>query len=123
MKKILVIASLLIGVVGCRQEAQEILPANVLTEEAFVPVMTDMLMLEAVYKQRMTDDVGSQDQLAEMYAFVFEKHRTTADQFKASFAYWAERPETMMRIYDKCLATLEQLEFPQTQDESPANAD
>lgn len=122
MKKILVIV-LLIAAVGCRQESREILPANVLTEEAFVPVMTDMLLLEAVYKQRMTDDAGSADQLAEMYAFVFEKHSTNADQFKTTFAYWAERPEKMMRIYDKCLASLDQMEFPQTQEQTPVNTD
>lgn len=117
MRKFLLI--IVLPLLSACSEEVEPLPPDVLTEEAFVPVMTEMMLLEAVQKQRMLQDEDIQKSLSDHYARLFKKHNTTETQFRASFAYWSEHPEAMMRIYDRCLAALD---LPLDNKEAPTDA-
>jgi hypothetical protein len=106
---------------ACGSEKQAEVPVDVLPEERFSLLMTDMMLLEAVYKQRMTPEDDPRDGMVVHYADIFKKHNTTEAEFRRAFEYWTMQPEAMMRIYDAVLAEIDRLEVPGAEDASEEN--
>ena len=72
-----------------------------LNQEQFIPVLLDMQILEATYKQRVVQRANKDSLMSHNYAFIFNKHGITRDQFEESYNYWTKRPEEMRLIYEE----------------------
>ena len=91
---------LLVGLSSCQSEGGDDAPPP-LDQETFVPVLLDMQILEATYKQRVVQRANKDSLMSHNYAFIFNKHGITRDQFEQSYNYWTKRPEEMRLIYEE----------------------
>ncbi|NNE54879.1 MAG: DUF4296 domain-containing protein [Flavobacteriales bacterium] len=93
--------------VSCEEEG---IPENVLKKEAFVPVFTDVQILEATYKQRIVQTTNKDSLMSLGYAHIFQKHNIDKETFERSFTWWTEQPEAMAEVYDEVEARILEME-------------
>ncbi len=72
--------------------------SGVLSKPEFVDVMTDVYLVEASYKSNVYINKNEKLELEGNYAYVFEKHGITQEQFEASHTWWWEQPAAMKGV-------------------------
>ena len=72
--------------------------SGILSKSKFVEVMTDVYLVEASYKSNVYVNENKKIELEGNYAFVFEKHGITQEQFEASHTWWWEHPAAMKSV-------------------------
>lgn len=81
-------------------------PAQLIPEEKFVDLLTDVRLLEASYGVRVgrPDTVGKY--MDTYYKMLFDKHGVVKEQFTQSYAYYLADHERMLLMEDKVLEKL-----------------
>ena len=81
-------------------------PAQLIPEEKFVDLLTDVRLLEASYGVRVgrPDTIGKY--MDTYYKMLFDKHGVVKEQFTQSYAYYLADHERMLLMEDKVLEKL-----------------
>ena len=74
-------------------------PWGVLSQDDMVAVLLDVHIAEAAMK--VVDTSAKRIEKQEYYNTVFEKHRTTKEQFDKSLDWYARHPKLLAKIYDE----------------------
>lgn len=104
-----IVAFLLISVfISCGKKTVSI-PSDVLPKKQMIEVMTDVQLAEAAKDVAMSED-KTKNTIQEYYAFIFNKHRITKEQFQKSFDFYKTHPELMEEIYSEVINRLSELQ-------------
>lgn len=79
---------------------------EVLTEEQFIAVYQDVLVLENYYQTKYGLPSAYKKELEKSCKEVFKKHHFTKEQFDKSFDFYAHNPEKMIKINEQVIANL-----------------
>ena len=81
-------------------------PQDLIADDKFVDVLTDVRLLEAAYGARVgrPDTIGKY--MDTYYKMVFDKHGIQKDQFFSSYEYYLSQHEKMLLMEDKVLEKL-----------------
>ena len=75
----------------------------------FIPLLVDLHVADAMaFNGTVTDMFGKLDSVI-LYRQVLEKHGVDKEQITATFNYYADRPEELMKVYDEVFATLSRM--------------
>ncbi len=110
--KVLLSMLLLAFVTSCYHEVGEkvIVPKRLLPEDSLVMVLTEIQLADGAitYKRISHKKVGDEKQ--KYYAVIYKKYNLTPELLKDNIDYYNTDPDEMVKIYDKVLARLSQLE-------------
>lgn len=95
---------------ACSSDTPPSRPSDVLDEDSFVAVMTDVQILEATTRKKLIRDGDPRERTAQYYKQVFDKHNISQDEFERSYKWWSSNPEQMVVVYERILENLSQLE-------------
>lgn len=74
-------------------------PKNVISEEKFISLMIDLLLLEANYSLINMQAYNVKSKMMDsLYFLVYEKHNTDSVAFKQTIEYYAKFPEDYLAI-------------------------
>lgn len=106
--KIFVLGILL---VSCQNRGELIAekPADVLTQETMVSIMTDIHIVEGAKVGRKI--MGDTLNIDSYYNKIYDKHGTEKEIFEKSFTYYTENPKLMDQIFEKVIEKLNAIEF------------
>lgn len=81
-------------------------PQDLIADDKFVDVLTDVRLLEAAYGARVgrPDTIGKY--MDTYYKMVFDKHGIQKEQFFSSYEYYLSQHEKMLLMEDKVLEKL-----------------
>ncbi len=78
-------------------------PSNLLQEEKFIAVFSDMILLEATANQQAPNLLHTQKVMNISSPEILRKHNISKKQYMDAFEYYAEDKEKMNEIYTKIL--------------------
>lgn len=78
-------------------------PSNLLQEEKFIAVFSDMILLEATANQQAPNLLHTQKTMNISSPQILKKHHISKKQYMDAFEYYAEDKEKMNEIYTKIL--------------------
>lgn len=95
---------------------------GVMEREAFIDLLVEVQLIEAVYNQNMIRYDNPRERMARYYKEAFEQRGVTREQFTDTYAWYYTRPLEMMAVYDEVvdLLTQRQMEMMQSIGGSPA---
>jgi len=103
-KYIIIFALLLSGCI----DRKAVLPDGYISQGQMVEIMTDIHLVEGARSGTLL--LGDTNALPDYYARIYQKHHVTEDNFKQSFAWYAQNPEELKIVYEKVLVNLSKLE-------------
>lgn len=95
---------------GCVEEELPEIPADLIAEEAFIPLYTDVHILEASLKQKLLKGHDSEVEVAAYYHHVFEKHGVSQELFEATRAWYATHPKRMQSMLEQAMENVATLQ-------------
>jgi hypothetical protein len=95
---------------ACGSTQQDSKPKDLLSDEVFIAVLTDVQLLEATYKQKILREEDPNAVMPGYYKQVFDKHGVSQDDFEDTFSWWMKRPEEMLEVYNEVIDQLTKLE-------------
>ena len=78
-------------------------PSNLLQEEKFIAVFSDIILLEATANQQSPNLLHTQKIMNISSSEILRKHHISKKQYVDAFEYYAEDKEKMNEIYTKIL--------------------
>ena len=91
-------------------QAEEVQPENLIPQEEFSLVMTDIQLMEATFNQKMFKEDEPLKLMAEFYTQIFAKHSISKEDFELSYHWYADHPEQMKQIYEVVITELSKQE-------------
>jgi hypothetical protein len=97
-------------------------PKNLIPESQMIEVLTDICKVEARFQRRLSIRGKDNSELVlHNYSVIFNDHNVSLTQFKTSFEYYEESPNTMQQIYDSVIVKLTKEEAELKQAEQKSN--
>jgi hypothetical protein len=93
-------------VLGCNSHGSYFQNAETLTEEQFIVVYEDILVLEDLYKTKFGLPANYKDALDKSCEKTFRKHHITKVEFEKAYEFYAKNPEKLKEIQEKIIARL-----------------
>jgi Domain of unknown function (DUF4296) len=90
---------------ACNRAGSEGANHEVISEEKFVDVLSQVRLLEAAYAVKF-DKVDSTAGIASYYKNLFQQQGITKKQFESSYKYYASKQDIMIEIEEKVLEKL-----------------
>lgn len=109
MKSWIYILIIAVGLVACKEERKTAeRPANILDREAFVSVMVDMQLIEAMYNRQLSqdEDTVAKDKMYPFMKEIFIKHEIDQEKFDESFEWYTTQPLEMDAVYEEVMNRL-----------------
>ena len=113
MRKLTLIALLLVLVTACGHKDKGFVPDRLLNEKEMIDIMTDVQIIEADinYKKSQDREQGQpQKDYSQMarsyYDQLFEHYDITDSIFTQNIRYYTERPEVLEKIMDSVMQRL-----------------
>ncbi len=97
---------LLIGVLSCGGDEEEVIPDSVIPKEKFIPLLVDLHVLESHFQRQFGRVDLYRDALDSSSFYVFKDHETSKAAFLTSINFYALEPDTLFLIYEAALDTL-----------------
>ena len=86
-------------------------PANLLTEEQLIEILTDIQLTEAIISEsRLGRTIASNQFKDSIYDLVFDHYQISVEMLDSNLAYYNTDPEHMEKIYESVLSRLSQHE-------------
>lgn len=93
-----------------RDSASVVAPPGIIERSDFVPLLSDIQLIEAASKNRVWRNDDVEKRLREAYAEVFEKHSVSKEMFEKSHSWWWSHPVAMKSVLLEVTEHLSQLE-------------
>ena len=77
-----------------------------LSEEQFIEVYEDVLVLEKYYQMKYGLPNNYKEALEKSCLLIFSKHQVTKKAFEQSYSYYARNPEKLMSIQEEIINRL-----------------
>lgn len=100
--KVLIVV-LVMFFLGCKHE--ELKPSNVLPKQEMIQLIVEIELSQAAFKIKSQDKKFDLDKVSNS---IFEKHKTTSQNFDESLKYYTSRPSQMEEIYNEVISILSQ---------------
>jgi hypothetical protein len=97
-----IIIFLLVFSAACNRSGSEAANHEVISEDKFVDVLSQVRLLEAAYSVKF-DKVDSTAGIAFYYKNLFQQQGITKNQFESSYKYYATKQDIMIEIEEKVL--------------------
>ena len=92
---------------SCSSEDKRPQPENLLSESKMAEVLTEICKVEARFQRRLSiKNTTNAELVFHNYQVVFKENGISLQEFKESYQYYEESPETMQNIYDSVIVTL-----------------
>ena len=92
---------------SCGSEDKRSQPENLLSEGKMTEVLTEICKVEARFQRRLSiKNTTNAELVFHNYQVVFKEKGISLQEFKESYQYYEESPETMQNIYDSVIVTL-----------------
>ena len=91
---------------ACNENGSLFQEKEPLTEEQFVEVYEDILVLENYYQSKYGILTNYKDALEKSSEKTFRKHKTTKVEFENTYEFYAKNPEKLRTIQEKIIARL-----------------
>jgi len=85
-------------------------PAEVITRDTFLQVLTEVHLIEGVLKQRFFRNDDEDLRIQSHYAELFERWGVTEARYTETYAWWYQRPEALDGLLEEVAENLTQLE-------------
>ena len=85
-------------------------PANAIPRDTFMHILTEVHLIEGVFKQRLFRDDNESLRIQSHYAECFERWGVNEDRFLATYTWWYQRPEALDALLEDVAENLTQLE-------------
>ncbi|MBP7496715.1 MAG: DUF4296 domain-containing protein [Bacteroidales bacterium] len=107
MKKIFFL--LLIILNACTNKTAKQADSGIIHRDTMISILTDINIAEAILT--INENAKDSNKLATgYYKSIFDKHKTTKEQFETSFKYYSKNPELINKIYDEVINNLTRLQ-------------
>lgn len=100
MKRLFIIALVLLLFSACEDKSKNVKPSRLLTEKEMIDIMTDVQIIEADINYNKSNGVEVGDKPKVYYRQLFEHYGITDSIFNENMRYYTYEPETMERIMD-----------------------
>lgn len=81
------------------------LPKGVLSPKKMIPIVEDIHIVDAML---LNSNISKGDSIAlSYYAYIYNKHGISKEQFNTSIAYYAKNPKKLRKVYPQILERLE----------------
>ena len=108
MKKVFLILCIAF-VFSCSQEETKVVAA--LSENQMIDALVQVHLLESAAQLNMLDGIRNDSlSLGNYYAGLFQDTPYTLEEFKSSFAFYAENPKVMEVLLDSALTRIQMME-------------
>lgn len=94
--------------VGCEQEKEEQVPADVIPREQMIDIMVDAWFMESVIHNTIKEYERLEPVSVSMYKNFFEEHDITKEQFEQSIKYYMRDDETSQEFVQDCSQRFEE---------------
>lgn len=108
--KIALLAGVLVLLFACGEGQKEVIPDDLMSREAFVDMMVDAQLVEALGKGKIIRTENPRERLAALYASTYEKHGIEDSTFKKTYNWYFSHPEEMQLVLDDVIAKLTQIQ-------------
>lgn len=107
MKRLFFYALIFVAIMltSCSEKKVEV-PADVLSTDKMIAVLTDVEIAEAARNQHDIVKDTIADFTTASAKFIFEKHKVNATDFQRSMDWYAAHPEMLNKIYEEVVNSL-----------------
>lgn len=88
---------------GCGEEPAPAPPANLIQEQAFIPLYADIHQLEASLKQKLLRGHDTEEEVAAYYHHVFETHGVTQEQYEDTREWYTQQPAVFQAMLEQVM--------------------
>lgn len=81
-------------------------PPNLIPTEKMIPIIVDLQILESHFQRTFNRPDLYKASLDSSSSLIFEKYAVSKSQFDSSYTYYAYDTETMFKIYESALDSL-----------------
>ncbi len=112
MRNLLISIFLLYIFSGCYNENRFTVkpPERLLPEDTFVMVLTDVELVEGAIEYSREHHLKNRNKTERFYSYIYKKYNLTPVLLKQNMDYYNSNPDNMIKIYDKVLANLTQVQ-------------
>ena len=113
MKRVVYFSLIILVLVleACSGSGKDVVPAHILPETRFSNLLTDVRLLEGAYSIDNQRIDSSSNTIGFYYDLVFKRYELTREQYLESYAYYAARPDVMLRIETKVSEKLDSIQL------------
>lgn len=111
-KSFLIIASCILFITGCGEE-KGVPPANLISEDKMIVLLTDIRLLEGAYSLNYRQVDTSEYKIESYYRKVFKDWNVTKEQFKTSYSFYATQENKMPAIENAVIERLSEIQAKQ----------
>jgi len=103
MRRILIIAMILLSLAACKNDrpGRDIIPP-----EEIVPLLVDMHLVHAVQTSPEYRTFYREADSVDIYGYIFEKHQVDRVRFDSSIAWYSRHPKLFTEVYDHVVMQL-----------------
>lgn len=102
---------LILLLVSCNKKtANNQPPADIISKEKFILVMTDCRLAESAIALSMSKGENKDKVTQYFYSSVWKKHKITHRDFDASIQYYSKNPKMMDEIFQKVVTNLSEMQ-------------
>lgn len=88
-------------------EPEKKAPENLIPESEMITILSDICLTEARFQRRLGNSFAdNQDLVWQNYELIFEQNEVTLVNFKESYDYYLQAPETIQAMYDSVIVKL-----------------
>ena len=115
---ILLILAATFGACSSPKNSEIEAPAEIVSRDTFLLMLTEVQLIEGVYKQRLLRNDDEDMLLESHYAELFQRFEISEDQFLTSYRWWYEHPSAMDELLQEAAEALTAMERISVQSES-----
>jgi|TARA_B110000046_G_C12870719_1_gene345878 hypothetical protein len=93
-------------------------PTDIVSRDTFLLMLTEVQLIEGVYKQRLLRNDDEKVLLKSYYAELFQRFGISEDKFLSSYRWWYNRPLEMDELLQEAAEALTAMERVSVQEES-----
>ncbi len=93
-------------------------PTDVVSRDTFLLMLTEVQLIEGIYKQRLLRNDDEKVLLKSYYAELFQRFGISEDTFLTSYRWWYSRPLEMDELLQEAAEALTAMERVSVQEES-----
>ena len=108
-----------LGLASCSSQNEELVPTKVMDQQRFIEVYTEVMLIEAAFKQKMYKTEDPKIWITKQYAGLFQRENISSEVYDASFDWYSSHPEVLLDIYSEVIENLGKLEAKQNAESNP----
>jgi len=108
MMRLAISTLLMVFLASCVDNSIPEYPENLVPEDTFVKVLSEVYLIEAVNNHQISIDEMEEGQVYTYYADVFARYEVDSALFFESLEWYKKHPRALSAVYDKALQILQE---------------